>query len=844
MGDISAHTFLDELKLRHDAFRPVEDAGGEMIRHEMQRVANEMKTVFEKGIDTVTDQGRYLSKSEARYWAKARLEDIEDVLTRGIGRVDNKLLSLKEGAFIRGVTDFKSSIEFAPGMRAGRIESSFSQLYPEAAEAAITNPVLGIRPSHLWNGVEAGTIDNVRRTLLQAVTTGESIEQTARRLSQGLDVTVNAAERIARTSLNSMYNDAHIRVINTNSDIFAGYRWLAALDDRTSPICIRLHGTFFPIGTQPPGPPAHWNCRSILQPVFKNPEIQASMIDDRQRVKSYDGDGNFKEVFIRANTSADKWLKRQPKWVSQQVLGSRLKADLFYSGKAKITDIVSPAMQVLRDKDLVRRLAALKPRDKELQLLARQYGVDRIPSKALIEAEDRALARAQWFQQPTEMPDVKVAPPVQTELPAPTQTAPKDPLPEDRISNEKLVDDWRALEVRRETQQASVARWERRYNQTVEAAGQGPRSARDLADELAKAKASLDEARAEAAKLKALADDAWAKIEGQIPADARPARLPDEWLHFKLNKLGMTRDEVSALKFDLDELDKAHREALKAGPPRALPAPGPDALQSERKAWNLAQTEERMNYELANKSADMARARVVTYRAQQEMGDVFERMTVGDRARYRAQRVFKNALKEAAGSTKYQAAKDDIVATMKTNLAGRVPERTIEEIEWALRDTLDMMDDKLFETHFAEKWRQIKWAPLPANERSFAEAVYNVLNVNEERGVATWMHEFGHHVEFRTKSKETIEGWRAWMAWKNRSKTFYGSTGVVGEDGWIGPFYHDYVGKVYSDGYTQIASMGLQALNDTTYGQYMLDNGPDHYRILWALFRGMCRWDG
>ena len=402
-------TFLDLLEIRHDAFLSVEEAGARQIRQEMGRLRAEALRTIETGLEKIATEGNLDSTAAAIRRAKGVVADVDDLVARGFGALDKKLLPLKEAAFRKGVSDFQIASASIPGGPPASLTASFNQIFPEAAEAALTNPVMGVSATSTWNGVIAGTQEKVQKTLLTAVLNGESIQDTMRVLADAMDVSAASAERIARTGLNAMYNDAHKAVINANADIFAGYRWLAALDDRTSAICIRLHGTFFPVGTNPPGPPAHWNCRSIVQPVFRDPAVQAESMTSTQRVKDYKADGTFKDDFIRTSTSSTSWLKRQPQWVQRNVLGSKTKADLFMAGKATITDIVSPAMEVLTDKAVVRRMAALRPKDRSLQALAKEFGV-RVPSKKTIAAEDKALANKQAFVQPEPMPDPNMAP--------------------------------------------------------------------------------------------------------------------------------------------------------------------------------------------------------------------------------------------------------------------------------------------------------------------------------------------------------------------------------------------------------------------------------------------------
>ena len=402
-------TFLDLLEIRHDAFLGIEEAGARQIRHEVGRLRAEALRTIETGLQKIATGGQLDSTATAIKSAERLVADVDDLITRGFGTIDGKLLSLKEAAFHKGLADFQIASTAIPGGPPASLTASFSQIFPEAAEAALTNPVMGVSATSKWNGVINGTDEKVQATLLTAVLNGESIEDTMRVLADALDVSASAAERIARTNLNAMYNDAHKAVINANTDIFAGMRWLSTLDDRTSAICIRLHGEFFPVGTNPPGPPAHWNCRSIVQPVFRDPKLQAQSMLSTQRVKDYKADGTSKDDFIRTTTSSTSWLKRQPLWVQRKVLGSKTKADLFRRGKATIADIVSPAMLVLTDKAIVRRMAALRPSDSGLQALAKEFAV-RVPSKKTIAAEDKALANKQTFVQPEPMPDPNMAP--------------------------------------------------------------------------------------------------------------------------------------------------------------------------------------------------------------------------------------------------------------------------------------------------------------------------------------------------------------------------------------------------------------------------------------------------
>ena len=65
---------------------------------------------------------------------------------------------------------------------------------------------------------------------------------------------------VVRTSVQQVANAASQQVYEANGDITKKYRWLAALESRTCPICRALDGKEFKYG-KGPTPPAHFNCR-------------------------------------------------------------------------------------------------------------------------------------------------------------------------------------------------------------------------------------------------------------------------------------------------------------------------------------------------------------------------------------------------------------------------------------------------------------------------------------------------------------------------------------------------------------------------------------------------------
>ena len=82
-------------------------------------------------------------------------------------------------------------------------------------------------------------------------------------------------ETIVRTLLTRAYNQGRRSFFEDpiNEGYVVAYKWSAVLDMRTTPFCRKMHGRIFsiddPIWRTLGGPPAHFNCRSLLRPVVK-----------------------------------------------------------------------------------------------------------------------------------------------------------------------------------------------------------------------------------------------------------------------------------------------------------------------------------------------------------------------------------------------------------------------------------------------------------------------------------------------------------------------------------------------------------------------------------------------
>ena len=80
--------------------------------------------------------------------------------------------------------------------------------------------------------------------------------------SNGVLAVVNRhADAIVRTSIQHVASVSRFETWKQNSNVVKGYRWVSALDSRTTDVCQALDGQVFTVGNGPK-PPAHIRCRS------------------------------------------------------------------------------------------------------------------------------------------------------------------------------------------------------------------------------------------------------------------------------------------------------------------------------------------------------------------------------------------------------------------------------------------------------------------------------------------------------------------------------------------------------------------------------------------------------
>jgi SPP1 gp7 family putative phage head morphogenesis protein len=204
------------------------------------------------------------------------------------------------------------------------VEASFTDLAPENMATILGHLAPGGPLRDLLVSLGPETAEAAAQTLLQGVLLGKGSDWIAKGLGQALDIPRWRAETIARTEALRAYRETS-RETYKKSNVVGQWEWNAALDRRTCPACVALHGSLFSLDEQLDG---HPRCRCAMVPVTKT-WAELGM------------DPALDEMNPRVPTeTGPEWLKRQTPQTQRAVLGPG-KYDLYANGKADLPDFVA-----------------------------------------------------------------------------------------------------------------------------------------------------------------------------------------------------------------------------------------------------------------------------------------------------------------------------------------------------------------------------------------------------------------------------------------------------------------------------------------------------------------------
>lgn len=252
--------------------------------------AEAIATATASGANLVLQQGRDLPSIDALNW--------------GVGaQIQRHLVNLWRSGYALGAehgwAEMKAALpsEYKPGQFAldwqtmGAIAALLTGepgvMIPLNVEQAILQRVLSIAGTYsrdILNQIKGHLISAAVPVNGQPPIPRSELE---RRIQSTLNVGKARAETIARNELTYAYNTARVQTFR-ESPLVTHVRFIAILDNRTSPICRSRNGMIISItdfGTiETNRPPLHHRCRSLLSPVM--PAVSAAhktWVDDPDR---------------------------------------------------------------------------------------------------------------------------------------------------------------------------------------------------------------------------------------------------------------------------------------------------------------------------------------------------------------------------------------------------------------------------------------------------------------------------------------------------------------------------------------------------------------------------------
>ncbi|MGI5829791.1 MAG: minor capsid protein [Bradymonadia bacterium] len=174
--------------------------------------------------------------------------------------------------------------------------------------------------SRIWEDKNK-LIEELRIILAQAFVIHEGIRNLSFRLATRLNVNINNAKRLIRTEFNHIANQASLD--SYKRDGVKKYKFLAAIDSRTSDVCKSVNGQIFEVTKAKVGlnfPPMHPNCRSTTVAVFEDDDGRYDYIDVELNDEELAELGISREEYdaIRANNDEQAKAQASPLAISNK----------------------------------------------------------------------------------------------------------------------------------------------------------------------------------------------------------------------------------------------------------------------------------------------------------------------------------------------------------------------------------------------------------------------------------------------------------------------------------------------------------------------------------------------
>lgn len=283
-------------------------------------------------------------------WARARLRELLRVTERRSAEVYGEVEALTSEE-LRGLVEVSADRIVAGVNKAigADLLQPMNWTTEQIAAIADDSLIFGAKSRQWWSR-QAGDYaqafgDQMRMGMLR----GEALGDLVKRVKGLQEISTRNAERLVRSSVISVANEAHLAAFQANADIMAGVEWSATLDKRTCPRCAALDGKVWDLSYQPirgnstpfPGAVLHWQDRCTQLPVTKTWEELATKNKDlaRQLDQIPPGERASMGGPVSGDTTWEGWFKGLERKDQVEILGPGRVA-LLDSGKVRISDLV------------------------------------------------------------------------------------------------------------------------------------------------------------------------------------------------------------------------------------------------------------------------------------------------------------------------------------------------------------------------------------------------------------------------------------------------------------------------------------------------------------------------
>lgn len=223
-------------------------------------------------------------------------------------------------------------------------EVSMSTGVPSAnLMAAIIKDTLieGAPSASWWSRQSLDTAFKFSNAIRQGIAQGETNEQIFRRVKAVTDLAGRNSRALVQTSIMQVAGDSRVALVESNSDIYSGFRQLSTLDGHTTPQCIARSNLVWNLEKEPVGhklpfksPPIHWGCRSVMVGVLKTFKELGIGLKEPAGLTRSSAEGQ-----ISKKTTFDSFLSRRTVDQQDEQLG-RGKAQLWRDGKITLRQLV------------------------------------------------------------------------------------------------------------------------------------------------------------------------------------------------------------------------------------------------------------------------------------------------------------------------------------------------------------------------------------------------------------------------------------------------------------------------------------------------------------------------